>query len=697
MKIAEHSNALETNAQVKSQDFGIGNASKIIGILRNFLYEHKARTMIQEYMSNARDAQRENKSTKKIIVTVPNQLNPVFKVRDFGPGITPQRMTNVFLQYGNSTKEGTNSQTGGFGIGAKSAWAYTDSFTIVSITDGMKRTYVAHTGVNHQGRLDEIGCDPTDEETGTEIHVAVKSGDIQQFRNAIWRACHFWRDAEYPVFKGVLAHEVPERKQGLRIGDLELINGLPSYLELETNSYHEAMSMVIDGIPYKMGRQLIRDVKELRPLLQDIHCDVLVHIGNGVMDIPATRESISNESINKEILAKLAPKLHKQLGQYAKSEFDKAKGYSAWVKKYIELSDMITVDQYAVRGDYSIKGELVYSKLFSQFNLFEAGTGRRGGFKREKKNQLDLDQLGRVFYIDDPDEPMVRQNRRMKDFASSSGVKNVVLIHASEHAITSFDTETSGTDGKKTAPVAVTKVVTTFAESEKALNKFLKDFGGKALSTLPYTAPVRAARKVVEKEKESFTLHRYRWGRKNLYNTTLERIDSEGENFLYVAFKDWNKYKTEFRNMNDFVEGQGYTLVAVSPKVLKLISSSKRFTPYDKWLAAFKPDAKLIASACAHKAKNAAAMKLLSQATEKIADPILDVMLETYKTILKSNPEKLPPKIHDTVSKEVIAFEKDDAALTKLLGDSYPLVNMVESLNGSKVANELVCYINSKV
>ena len=188
MKIAQHSNALETNVEVKSQDFGIGNASKIIGILRNYLYEHKVRTLVQEYMSNARDAMREAKSNEKIVVTVPNQMNPVFKVRDFGPGITPQRMSKVFIQYGESTKEGTNAQTGGFGIGAKSAWAYTDSFTIISITSGVKRTYVAHTGVNNQGRLDLVDTVDTDEPTGTEIHVAVKSQDLGQFQNAIWRA-----------------------------------------------------------------------------------------------------------------------------------------------------------------------------------------------------------------------------------------------------------------------------------------------------------------------------------------------------------------------------------------------------------------------------------------------------------------------------------------------------------------------------
>ena len=113
MKMQAHDNALETNAEVQSQDFGIGDASVVIEILRNRLYQHKIRTLTQEYMCNGRDAQRENKSKKRLVVTVPNRITPVFKVRDFGPGITPDRMAKVFVLYGASTKRGTNGQTGG--------------------------------------------------------------------------------------------------------------------------------------------------------------------------------------------------------------------------------------------------------------------------------------------------------------------------------------------------------------------------------------------------------------------------------------------------------------------------------------------------------------------------------------------------------------------------------------------------------
>ena len=162
MKLAEHSNQLATNVEGETQNFGIGDASVVIEILRNRLYENKIQTLTQEYICNARDAHREVGKGNNFEVTVPNRLNPVFKVKDFGPGITPDRMATVFIMYGASTKRGTDNQTGGFGIGAKSAWSYTDSFTIVSTVNGTRRTYVAHTGVNNNGRLDLVSTDETD-------------------------------------------------------------------------------------------------------------------------------------------------------------------------------------------------------------------------------------------------------------------------------------------------------------------------------------------------------------------------------------------------------------------------------------------------------------------------------------------------------------------------------------------------------
>jgi hypothetical protein len=39
-----------------------------------------------------------------IEVTCPTDISPQFEVRDFGPGITPSRMKDVFIKYAASSK-----------------------------------------------------------------------------------------------------------------------------------------------------------------------------------------------------------------------------------------------------------------------------------------------------------------------------------------------------------------------------------------------------------------------------------------------------------------------------------------------------------------------------------------------------------------------------------------------------------------
>ena len=193
-------------------------------------------------------------------------------------------MVNVFILYGASTKRGTNNQTGGFGIGAKSAWSYTDSFTVSTVIDGTKRSYVAHTGVNNNGRLDLVSTTQTTEKNGTEIQVAVKREDVNDFRDAALRATYFWE--EKPVFRGCL--DVPSLVKGYTVGNVEAIRGelLPTYI---CDRYREDSFLVIDGIPYPIGQKLFNKCTVLAKLADFVKTRLIIHIETGVVEVSASR------------------------------------------------------------------------------------------------------------------------------------------------------------------------------------------------------------------------------------------------------------------------------------------------------------------------------------------------------------------------------------------------------------------------
>jgi len=162
-------------------DISTDNVAHIMSILRDHLYSDKVLAVLREYGSNAWDAHREAKKGHiPIEVTLPTMLSPTLVIRDRGLGMTPEEVFHVYTQYGVSTKRNSDGTVGMFGIGSKSGFAYSDSFTITSYNGGMQRTYVALLDVSEKGRIDLL-CEAPSTETGIEIRIAVKSGDISEF------------------------------------------------------------------------------------------------------------------------------------------------------------------------------------------------------------------------------------------------------------------------------------------------------------------------------------------------------------------------------------------------------------------------------------------------------------------------------------------------------------------------------------
>lgn len=164
-------------------DISAKDTAHVMGILRDQLYSDKVAAVIREYSSNAWDAHREaEKPDLPIRVTLPTSTHLVFEVRDFGLGLSHEDVFGVFTQYGASTKRGSNVAVGMLGIGSKSGFAYSDSFVVKSWHGGRRRTYVAVLDESERGQiklLDDVECS----ETGLAIQIAVRPGDVDEFRN----------------------------------------------------------------------------------------------------------------------------------------------------------------------------------------------------------------------------------------------------------------------------------------------------------------------------------------------------------------------------------------------------------------------------------------------------------------------------------------------------------------------------------
>ncbi len=232
-------------------DFGIKDPAFIFSLLCDRMYQNPVRTMVQEYMSNARDAHREvQKYDIPIKVTLPSYTDNTLRIRDFGPGISVERMQEVFILLGESTKRDKPAdiddealdtiQTGEFGVGAKVGWAYADSFVIESIVDNVQRTYLAYMSDEGVGKLLLTETKGVQEGNGVEIQIAIDESDFA----AVWRA------VQHVSFFWVVQPEIYNTEN-----ELEHFNKTEDvHAFVEVPGYNNAVLAVIDGIPYPIDK-----------------------------------------------------------------------------------------------------------------------------------------------------------------------------------------------------------------------------------------------------------------------------------------------------------------------------------------------------------------------------------------------------------------------------------------------------------
>lgn len=183
------------------------DSAKIFSFLSNVLYKNKERSVLTELCSNALDAHRMvGKEDVPIQVVLPTQLSAELRIRDFGPGLSNDNVIKFLTKYGESSKNGSNNDIGGFGIGAKSPAAVTNTWTINSHFDGNVTSFLIHVSANGIPSINQLFSKPTDE-TGVEVIVPVSN-----HRQWAQEASHvFEHYSVMPVVKGTTAAIVQKK------------------------------------------------------------------------------------------------------------------------------------------------------------------------------------------------------------------------------------------------------------------------------------------------------------------------------------------------------------------------------------------------------------------------------------------------------------------------------------------------------
>lgn len=160
---------------------GISDSAEFFQILSSTLYSDQLLAVVRETTCNAWDAHVDSDRTDKAIEVIVS--NSTVVIRDFGKGIHHDLIGPIYGVYGNSTKKNDGMQTGGFGLGCKAPFAYTDHFQVTSSHEGVRTIYnMSKSSAQAGGKpsIIPIASFPTTE-TGLEVSINIKPEDQRRF------------------------------------------------------------------------------------------------------------------------------------------------------------------------------------------------------------------------------------------------------------------------------------------------------------------------------------------------------------------------------------------------------------------------------------------------------------------------------------------------------------------------------------
>jgi hypothetical protein len=132
---------------------------------------------------------------------------------DYGFGMSPDRVENIYGVYFESSKRADNTQIGGFGIGGKTPLAYKrstgqgegeydNSFYVITNFDGIKYCYLIFEGADSPV-FSLLHQEETSEHNGTEVRIPILDKDLEAFSKEMIRQLYYFENIIFEGFADV--------------------------------------------------------------------------------------------------------------------------------------------------------------------------------------------------------------------------------------------------------------------------------------------------------------------------------------------------------------------------------------------------------------------------------------------------------------------------------------------------------------
>ena len=199
MRLINRAGTVSAGDSEQDVSYGIEFNPFMASLLSDKLYTDKPTACWRELYANAHD------ESDNIQVQLPTFSEPTCVIWDNGTGLDKEELIGLFCTYGASNKRDTNSKIGGFGVGSKVLFSYTDTFSASSVKEGIKTTIVCYKDDEGMPTARILAHQDSDEQSGTRIEWAVSEYDAEGFKSVGLEV--FARFKNKPTFLCNTVHE----------------------------------------------------------------------------------------------------------------------------------------------------------------------------------------------------------------------------------------------------------------------------------------------------------------------------------------------------------------------------------------------------------------------------------------------------------------------------------------------------------
>ena len=262
--------------------------SMVFQMFTKNVYSNPIGTVVREITSNCFDSHVEA-GVKDMPVVIRKSFDDETETHyisfiDYGVGMSPDRIENVYSVYFESTKRVDNEQIGGFGIGAKSVLAYKrstgmgegeydNSFYVVTVFEGVKYVYMVYEGAESP-EVTLLHQEATNEGNGTEIKIPVLANDVRTFEREMLKQLYYFENI---VFEGFDNSEFVTN-------DYQIVRGKSFYFR--GDKYDGKMHVCLGRVAYPI------DYAAIGFHSGDFSVPVAIKLEVGDINVTVSRESL---------------------------------------------------------------------------------------------------------------------------------------------------------------------------------------------------------------------------------------------------------------------------------------------------------------------------------------------------------------------------------------------------------------------